>query len=213
VDRKKIIISDRNRCTGCRICEIVCSGTKEGIFDPRASRIHVLKTDGGRSKSYTCVQCEGDPACLLSCPRHALTKDPETMAIKVDQDKCDACGKCLEACPYGAISMLMDEDRVVVCDLCPDWDEPPCVTFCPSGALSYSSITPIPKKVAKKQINISLSCNNCGACVLTCSSQILKVKDGWLAPEDPSKCQTCEHCATNCPIQAIKINRRSKILF
>ena len=213
--RKKILISDRNRCIGCRICEMVCSGTKEGVFDPRVSRIHVLEADAGNSKAYICVQCEGDPACLLSCPRHALTRDPETMAIKVNQDKCDACGRCLEACPYGAISMVMvmDEDRVVICDLCPDWEEPRCVTFCPSGALSYSSIIPISKKVAKKQINISLSCNNCGVCVPTCSSQILKVKDGWLAPEDPSRCQTCEHCATNCPLQAIKINRRSKILF
>lgn len=211
--RKKVITSDRNRCVGCGICEMVCSGTKEGVFDRRLSRIRVMEAGLGRSKSYSCVLCEGDPECILSCPRHALTRDPETMVIKVDGDKCDTCGRCLEACEYGAISMVMDEDRVVICDLCQDFEEPRCVTFCPAGALTYSSINPIPKKVAKKQINISLGCNNCGLCVPTCSSQILKVEDGWLAPTDPSRCQVCEHCATNCPFQAIKINRRSKIPF
>lgn len=211
--KKKIITCDRNRCTGCHFCEMVCSGTKEGLFDPRMSRIRVLETDDGKSKSFTCVLCEGDPACILSCPRQALTRDPETMAIVVQNDKCDACGKCLEACGYGAFSMGSGGDKVLVCDLCHDREEPPCVRFCPSGALSLSSIMPIPKKVAKNQINISMGCNNCGECVPTCSSEILKIKDGWLVPTDPSRCQVCEHCATNCPIRAIKINRRSKIPF
>jgi carbon-monoxide dehydrogenase iron sulfur subunit len=215
VVKKKNLISDRSQCIGCRICEMVCSGTKEGVFDPRASRIRVLETEGGTSKAYACVQCEGEPPCILSCPFHALTRDPEARVIKVNDDKCDACGKCVEACPYGAISMAMgmDREKVIVCDLCPDWEEPRCVTFCPSGALRYSDTLPIPKKIAKRQINISLSCNNCGICVSTCSSKILQVRDGWLAPEDPSKCQVCEHCATNCPIGAIRINRRSNILF
>lgn len=211
--KKKVITCDRNRCTGCHFCEMVCSGTKEGLFDPRVSRIRVLETDDGKSKSFTCVLCEGDPACILSCPRQALTRDSETMAIVVQDDKCDACGKCLEACCYGAFSMGLEGDKVLVCDLCHDREEPPCVRFCPSGALSLSSIMPIPKKVAKNQINISLGCNNCGECVPTCSSEILKIKDGWLVPTDPSRCQVCEHCATNCPIRAIKINRRSKIPF
>jgi carbon-monoxide dehydrogenase iron sulfur subunit len=211
--RKQVVICDQNLCIGCHICEMICSCVKEGVFDKQMSRIRVLETDGGGSKSYTCVLCEGDPACILSCPNHALAREPESMAIKVDEEKCDACGKCLEACPYGAIALSTSGDKAVVCDLCADWEEPRCVAFCPSGALSYSSIIPIPKSVAKKQINISLGCNNCGICVSTCSSQILKVKDGWLAPEDPTRCQVCEHCATNCPIKAIKINRRSKIVF
>jgi len=213
MNKKKVITCDRNRCISCHFCEMVCSGTKEGLFDPRISRIRVFETDEGKSKSFACVLCEGDPACILSCPRQALTRDPETMAIIVYDDKCDACGRCLEACRYGAFSMGLKGDRVLVCDLCHDREEPPCVRFCPTGALSFRSIMPIPKKVAKNQINISLGCNNCGECVATCSSEILKIKDGWLAPTDPSRCQTCEHCATNCPIRAIKINRRSKIPF
>jgi len=135
------------------------------------------------------------------------------MVTQVDGDKCDGCGRCVEACPYGALAMGLDGKKAVVCDLCPDREQPRCVTFCPAGALSYVSLSPIPKKLVKKQINISLSCNNCGKCSVTCSSEILKVIDGWLIPTDPTRCQTCEHCATTCPIKAIKINRRSKILF
>jgi Fe-S-cluster-containing hydrogenase component 2 len=192
---------------------MVCSGVKEGAFDSQAARIHVLECGDGYSKAYACVLCDGDPACVLSCPRHALSRDPEKMTIRVNQDACDLCGRCLEACPYGAVSLGPGETRVVVCDLCEGLETPQCVAFCPSGALRFGSLIPIPKRVASRQINISLGCNNCGACVPTCSSQILQIRDGWLVPADPSKCQVCEHCATNCPLQAIKINRRSKVLF
>ena len=211
--KKAVVYCDRNQCTGCRLCEMACSGVKEGVFDVRAARIHVLEFDGGDSKSYACVLCEGDPACVLSCPRHALSRGEASMTIRVNQDRCDLCGRCLEACPYGAISVGLGEDRLVVCDLCNDAESPLCVSFCPSGALRFGPLAPIHKRIATRQINISLGCNNCGECVPTCSSQILQVQDGWLIPVDPSKCQVCEHCATNCPLQAIKINRRSKIPF
>jgi carbon-monoxide dehydrogenase iron sulfur subunit len=210
---KKMLICDRNLCTDCCLCEMACSAAKAGVFDPRFSRIRVFENQDGLTKAYTCVNCEGDPACVLACPRHGLTRDPETLAIRINKEECNQCGRCVEACPYGAIILVSDTEPVAVCDLCPDRDEPVCVAFCPTGALSYGNILPIPRKIAKRQINISLGCNNCGTCVSTCSSEILKVIDGWLRPTDPSKCQVCEHCATNCPIGAIRINRRSKILF
>jgi carbon-monoxide dehydrogenase iron sulfur subunit len=214
VSQKLMLQCDRSLCTGCHICEMVCSAVKEGVFDPRVSRIRVQDTaDGGMAKSYTCVNCEGDPPCILACPRRGLSRDPETKAIRIPKEECNQCGRCVEACPYGAIVLVSGDKPPVVCDLCPDLDEPPCVTFCPTGALKYGNVLPIPRTMAKRQINISLGCNNCGHCVSTCSSQILQVVDGWLIPTEPSKCQVCEHCATNCPIGAIRINRRSKILF
>jgi carbon-monoxide dehydrogenase iron sulfur subunit len=211
--QKMMLICDRSLCTGCHICEMVCSAIKTGTFDPRASRIRVVETGGGAAKGYACVNCEGDPPCMLACPRHGLTRDLETMAIRINEEACDACGRCVEACPYGAIVLTSDDAPPAVCDLCPDREQPACVTFCPTGALSYRNVLPVPKKIARRQINISLGCNNCGSCVSTCSSQILQVIDGWLIPTEPVKCQVCEHCATNCPLGAIRINRRSKILF
>ena len=32
-----------NICTGCRLCEIACSHTKEGVINPEASRIKVYQ--------------------------------------------------------------------------------------------------------------------------------------------------------------------------
>lgn len=29
--------------------------------------------------------------------------------IMIDTDKCDGCGKCVEACPYGVLEMIPDE--------------------------------------------------------------------------------------------------------
>ncbi|MBI4773801.1 MAG: 4Fe-4S binding protein [Deltaproteobacteria bacterium] len=210
---KTMLQCDRNLCNGCRLCEMACSAVKAGVFDPRVSRIKVLEAGKGMAKAYTCVSCEGDPACVMACPQRGLSRDPATRAIQVPKEQCNQCGRCVEACPYGAIVLISEEEPAVVCDLCPDRDEPACVTFCPTGALKVTTALPIPRKVAKRQINISLGCNNCGQCVTTCSSQILKVIDGWLVPTEPAKCQVCEHCATNCPLQAIRINRRSKVLF
>lgn len=210
--QKKMLICDRDLCTGCRLCQMACSAIKNGVCTPALSRIKVAEVDG-LVKAYTCVSCEGEPKCVMACPRHGLVRDPQTMAITVNADECDGCGNCVQACPYGAIVLVSKDEPAAVCDLCPDRDEPACVAFCPNGALKYGNILPIPRKKAKRQINISLGCNSCGECVATCSSEILQLIDGWLVPIDPSKCQVCEHCATTCPIGAIRINRRSKILY
>ncbi|MBW1836432.1 MAG: 4Fe-4S binding protein [Deltaproteobacteria bacterium] len=211
--QKMMLQCDRALCTECHLCEMVCSAVKAGVFDPRISRIQVVAAEEAMAKAFACVNCEGDPPCIKACPRHGLSRDPDTKVILIQEEECDRCGSCVEACPYGAIILISNEEPAVVCDLCRDRDEPACVTHCPTGALKYGNVLPIPRKIAKRQINISLSCNNCGDCVSTCSSLILKVIDGWLIPTEPVKCQVCEHCATNCPIGAIRINRRSKILF
>jgi len=84
--------------------------------------------------AVTCRLCE-DPPCVAACPRDALTQSEETGLIAVDEDKCNGCGWCIEACDYGAI-MLHPEDKVVfVCDLCKEQGEPQCVKWCPEEAL------------------------------------------------------------------------------
>ena len=59
------------------------------------------------------------------------------MAVKVDKDKCNGCGWCIEACDYGAIMLHPETKTVYVCDLCKDKpDGPQCVKWCPEEALT-----------------------------------------------------------------------------
>ena len=39
----KTISVDPSKCTGCRLCELVCSVKNEGIANPYLARIHVVK--------------------------------------------------------------------------------------------------------------------------------------------------------------------------
>ena len=57
----------------------------------------------------------------------------------MDEDKCNGCGWCIEACDYGAITLHPDTRKVIVCDICNG--EPECVQFCPEGALNLSGKT------------------------------------------------------------------------
>lgn len=59
---KKIIRVREERCTGCRVCKMVCSLEKEGSFNPRRSRIKVFQNRGeGLDIISICQQCEPAP--------------------------------------------------------------------------------------------------------------------------------------------------------
>ena len=84
--------------------------------------------------SISCRLCE-EPPCVAACPRDALTQSEETGIILVDEDKCNGCGWCIEACDYGAIMIHPEKKVVFVCDLCQELGEPQCVKWCPEEAL------------------------------------------------------------------------------
>ncbi|MFH1382200.1 MAG: 4Fe-4S dicluster domain-containing protein [Chloroflexota bacterium] len=134
---RKYIICDTELCTGCGICEMVCSSEKEGVFCPELSRIHLV-TDGQSAVSIACRFCEKTP-CISACPREALTMDETTNSIRVDKIRCIGCGWCIEACDFGAISLKRSEKTVVLCDLCQGRAQPKCVEVCPKQALKVTT--------------------------------------------------------------------------
>lgn len=57
---------------------------------------------------------------------------PKTMAVAIDEEKCTACGACVEACPVEALKI--DGKCKVDADTCIDCGT--CVDECPDGAIS-----------------------------------------------------------------------------
>ncbi|NIQ04944.1 MAG: 4Fe-4S dicluster domain-containing protein, partial [Candidatus Korarchaeota archaeon] len=65
------------------------------------------------------------------CPVEALSINRKTAAVSVDNEKCIACGKCIEACPGRIPHMHPAEDHILICDLCNG--DPQCVKVCQEG--------------------------------------------------------------------------------
>ena len=136
---RRYIACDPELCTGCQICEMVCSAEKEGVFHPELSRIHSVRIDQVMMISIACRFCEQAP-CINACPREALTMDEVNNVIRIDKVRCTGCGWCIEACDFGAIVLNHSTKSVVICDLCEGLPQPKCVELCPKQALKVSTL-------------------------------------------------------------------------
>lgn len=131
----KVLMIDYEKCTGCRLCELVCSVKHEGVSNPARSRIKIVKwEEEGRYVPMACQQCES-PVCLAICPVKAISKDEVSGRVMVDYDLCIGCRMCIAACPFGGISYDPIGRKIIKCDLCDG--EPQCVRFCETEALQF----------------------------------------------------------------------------
>ena len=55
--------------------------------------------------------------------------------IEIDQDKCNGCGACAEACHEGAIAMVDGKARLMRDDYCDGLGD--CLPTCPTGAITF----------------------------------------------------------------------------
>ncbi len=145
------IVCDTDLCAGCGDCELACSIVKHGAFNPSLSRIRTVRIEPIVMSAVACRNCS-EPPCVLSCPRNALTQDPEKGIILVDDELCDGCAWCIEACEFGAILLNTDAKKVEICDLCPDYDEPQCIVYCEKNALSLSEPDVVAQKTRRKVV-------------------------------------------------------------
>jgi Fe-S-cluster-containing hydrogenase component 2 len=130
-----ILVVDHEKCTGCRLCEMVCSVEHTGVSNPARSRIHVIKWPWeGFELPMLCQQCEEAP-CIAVCPKNALSRDASLDQVTLDYDLCIGCKMCVTACPFGGMGIDVVARQVIKCDLC-DGD-PACVRFCDPEALRF----------------------------------------------------------------------------
>ncbi|MGC3875382.1 molybdopterin-dependent oxidoreductase [Halomonas sp. GXIMD04776] len=144
---------DLERCTGCKSCEAACK--QANGLGPHSYRNRVMwfSAQNGEATGYTppalldfltvtCQQCER-PACLRACPVNpkAISKDPVTGVVAINEDRCTGCGECAISCPYGAIGYNAESHHAVKCDLCAHrravGDDPACASVCPTQAIRF----------------------------------------------------------------------------
>ena len=146
---RKFIICDPDKCLGCQICEFACSAAKEKSCNPSFSRIHVVDSELAGSMALACVLCEKAP-CVAVCPTRALFRG-DNGVIRVEENKCDGCAWCFEACKFGAITMHPTKKVVGICDLCDG--EPKCVKLCPfEDALTFGTLDEVAHKLRRQTV-------------------------------------------------------------
>lgn len=145
-------------CSGCRKCEIACSIFHESSIWPEASRIRIFMLIPGIEIPHLCFQCEDYP-CVENCPTNALSIDNSTQTVKVEEEKCTACGTCIEVCPGSIPHLHPERKKIVICDFC--GGNPQCVKVCQESNwkalelvkrdknISYKSLAKTPLELTK----------------------------------------------------------------
>ena len=123
------------RCSGCRICELVCSITHFGVNNPKKSAIRVMSLypQPVIRMPIVCRQCKV-PKCGDNCPTNAITMGDDGV-VHLDPEECTGCRMCVMSCPFGAIFLHDDLYPPIKCDLC--GGDPECVKACPKQAILF----------------------------------------------------------------------------
>mgnify|MGYP005781231155 FL=1 len=153
---------DGKRCTGCKTCVLACKDNKDLSADMSFRNVYEYgggswtQVDGLWSTdaftyyvSVACNHCDS-PLCLANCSQGAISKDVDTGIVTVDPEKCNGCGSCVAACPYGAPKVNEETKKGMKCDLCADrvaqGEQPICVEACPLRALDFGEICELREK-------------------------------------------------------------------
>ena len=107
---RQFLYADPTVCVGCRICEAICSLHWEKTINPKKSRNRVRRVDPGLDFVVACRNCD-QPWCVEACPEHAVALSRDGKPV-IDREACAHCGKCSEACYYGALRLVGREMTV-----------------------------------------------------------------------------------------------------
>lgn len=71
------VVVDKNKCVGCRTCELACSFQKSKDFNPDNSNIRICFEGEGNLEIKVIAQCycmnARQPLCVELCPLDAIS--------------------------------------------------------------------------------------------------------------------------------------------
>ncbi|MCL4441544.1 MAG: 4Fe-4S dicluster domain-containing protein [Firmicutes bacterium] len=117
-------------CTGCRICEIVCSMHHYRVVNSERARVRVTTNWPWEDEPVLCRQCR-KPKCVESCPRGALAFANNHPVL--DAEKCNSCQACVAACPFKAMFVDPENGMPIPCDTCDG--KYMCSQWCPNKVI------------------------------------------------------------------------------
>ena len=114
----------KTKCSGCHLCEMVCSLFHVGVINVEKSAIRIQKNDLGNSHNTPifCLQCK-DMKCL----------EGEGAQEGLEKKKFIWNKSRAERCPFGALGVF--ENEAYHCDLC--GGSPQSIKVCTPKALHH----------------------------------------------------------------------------
>ena len=104
--------------------------------------------------------------------------------IKIDENKCNGCSLCVNACHEGALKMIDGKAKLIRDDYCDGLGH--CLPACPTGAISFEKREALPyddvavqkAKESQNKKSVGFSCP---------SSQAKKINQNNITTESPNK--------------------------
>ena len=107
----------------------ICSWSHFGENTIKRARINVEADWPKTPVIRVCLACK-DHECVAACPHGALTWENW---IQLDQNQCDGCAVCVDACPVQGIHLDKQSGFPLICDTCEGQYQ--CVQWCPTSAI------------------------------------------------------------------------------
>ena len=166
--------------------QVMCSGApwlvdKKYIYAGAKDCYAASKMSGGDKRCPN--GCIGLGTCVASCVFDAI--HIENGVAVVDYDKCQACGRCVEACPKHIIKLIPFHSTHWV------------------GCMSVD-------KGAITRSYCKVGCISCKKCEKACQHDAIKIND-FVASIDYEKCVHCGECVEVCPRKIIWSDKSQSI--